>query len=154
MKISKDLFLAILSMDSFNRGYDAGIDGLSDATDGTALIGNAKIWKNLEGQNLDDEAEAAGFYAISYKINAPIGNTGDQLATNQVIISYRGTDNNVSFWDDDPASDLWNGYGVAAGFPLGEQARLAVEFYQSVTETGNSDPREGSAILRITVTVY
>lgn len=42
MPISKDLLLAILSMDSYNRGYGAGIDGLSSeagTTIGTATIG-------------------------------------------------------------------------------------------------------------------
>jgi hypothetical protein len=31
MAVSKDLYLALLSMDSYNRGYGAGIDGLGDA---------------------------------------------------------------------------------------------------------------------------
>ena len=39
MTISKDLFLSILSMDAYNRGYNPGIEGLSDAP-GTR-IGNA-----------------------------------------------------------------------------------------------------------------
>ena len=41
MTISKDLFLSILSMDAYNRGYNSGIDDLSDAP-GTQ-IGNATI---------------------------------------------------------------------------------------------------------------
>jgi hypothetical protein len=32
MTISKDLFLAILSMDAYNRGYTQGVGGLSDIT--------------------------------------------------------------------------------------------------------------------------
>jgi hypothetical protein len=36
MAISRDLFLSILALDSYNRGYGAGISNLSD-TDGTRL---------------------------------------------------------------------------------------------------------------------
>ena len=39
MAISKDLLLAILSMDSYNRGYNQGINGLGGVG---ASIG--KIW--------------------------------------------------------------------------------------------------------------
>lgn len=42
MTISKELFLAILSMDSYNRGYNPGIAGLDDCSDGMVRIGNAK----------------------------------------------------------------------------------------------------------------
>ena len=31
MSISPDLFMAILAMDSYNRGYNFGISGLGDA---------------------------------------------------------------------------------------------------------------------------
>jgi hypothetical protein len=30
MAISKELLLSILAMDAYNRGYEAGIDGLPD----------------------------------------------------------------------------------------------------------------------------
>jgi hypothetical protein len=40
MTISKDLFLAILSMDAYNRGYGAGIaDGDDSDLDGLGLGG-------------------------------------------------------------------------------------------------------------------
>ena len=38
MTTSDDLFLAILSMDAYNRGYGAGISGQSD-DNGTAIDG-------------------------------------------------------------------------------------------------------------------
>jgi hypothetical protein len=57
---SHDLFLAILALDSYNRGYEPGIQGLSD-TIGTQ-IGNATITKTSNGQAAKD----AGFYAVEY----------------------------------------------------------------------------------------
>ena len=41
MAISKDLFLALLSMDVYNRGYGAGLGGLADAKN--TLLGNVSI---------------------------------------------------------------------------------------------------------------
>ncbi len=41
MTISNELMYAILSMDAYNRGYGAGIAGLSDAKD--TAIGTATI---------------------------------------------------------------------------------------------------------------
>jgi len=80
MSISDDLFLAILAMDSYNRGYGAGIAGLSDQVD--TAIGTATVRKRL--QDVSDtfvpEAQAAGFYAIAYDWNG------------QTVISYRGTE--------------------------------------------------------------
>ncbi len=58
MTISKDLFLAILSMDSYNQGYGKGIDH------GKTQIG-AATFKDDKG---DAEAQAAGFYAIAYDV--------------------------------------------------------------------------------------
>jgi hypothetical protein len=42
MKMNRDLFLAILSMDSYNRGYGRGIKNL-DVAIGQTRIGNATI---------------------------------------------------------------------------------------------------------------
>ncbi|MFD0915921.1 hypothetical protein ACFQ14_05835 [Pseudahrensia aquimaris] len=67
MTISKDLLLALLSMDSYNRGYGAGISGLDDSSDGSVKIGDATISKNIEDASLSAEAQAAGFYAIAYE---------------------------------------------------------------------------------------
>jgi hypothetical protein len=46
MKTSKDLFLAILSLDSYNRGYGVNINGL----DARGLIGNATIREAEDGE--------------------------------------------------------------------------------------------------------
>ena len=86
MTISKDLFLAILSMDSYNRGYGAGIEGLGG--EGTQ-IGAATLGKDAE-QLLDQgSAQAAGFYAIAYDVKAS-GVEG--IDSDTTVISYRGTD--------------------------------------------------------------
>ena len=76
MTSSPDLFLAVLAMDSYNRGYGQGIDGLSSAA-GTR-IGEAAILQ--DANDIAGTAKAAGFYAVAYK-------WGDKT-----IIAYRGTD--------------------------------------------------------------
>ena len=132
--MTKDLFLAILSMDAYNRGYNAGITGLSDEI-GTQ-IGNATI--SNRASSLPNSPEfAAGFYAVAY-----------EDVTYGKIIAYRGTDN-PDLWTDDIAggSDVWNGYGLGVGSPYAEQGRLAAEFYQAVTGTQISDPLAESASL-------
>jgi len=83
------LFKAVLAMDSYNRGYDAGIKfgggagTYSDDSVGTS-IGTASISANRGQQDAQD----IGFYALAYDYN---GST---------IISYRGTD------DFDSPADL------------------------------------------------
>ena len=81
MTLSNDLFLAILSMDSYNRGYDAGITGLGGEG---ARIGAATIAKDAEQLLSAWEAQAAGVYAVAYQWNG------------ETVISYRGTDTLVS----------------------------------------------------------
>jgi hypothetical protein len=122
MPISKDLFLAILSMDSYNRGYNAGITfgENSDALGGA--IGNATI-AATRGQS---DAQSVGFYGIAYDTSAVFG-----FSPGEKTIAYRGTDQNVSFPWEVTGSDLWNGYGVGAGGPDGKQAVLAIQFYQA-----------------------
>jgi len=142
MTISKELMLAILSMDSYNQGYGKGLDH------GKTQIGSANIVKDSEQVFLDPnapegtptEAKDAGFYAVSYDTDYG------------TVISYRGTDNEISLanlnpWSDAQGGDIWNGYGSAAGSSNTNQAHLAAEFYQAVTETSDSDPRTGSALL-------
>ncbi len=91
MTVSKDLFLAILSMDSYNRGYGAGIgettDGLGSASDGSVKIGAATVSYNLEDAGLADTAQAAGFYAIAYDVDA---SGVDGFDNDTTVISYRG----------------------------------------------------------------
>jgi hypothetical protein len=99
MTVSRDLFLAILAMDAYNRGYDAGIatgesgsaiTGLGDASDGTATIGTATVSFNLLDAEISQAAQSAGFYALAY--DTDFG----------TVVSYRGTDfNGLSALDPD-----------------------------------------------------
>ena len=99
MNISKDLMLTILSMDVYNRGYGAGISGLSQETG--AKVGNATIQKNAVDELSEGAAKSAGFYAVSYKLG------------NETIISYRGTDN--THGEGEGGFDIWEGWTIGAG---------------------------------------
>ena len=126
MSISPELLYAILAMDSYNRGYGEGVEGLGGIG---SSIGDAEFVVQSNIIATSDEV-AAGFYASAYEVDGA------------VVISYRGTDKNIAldtFWSDAPGSDLWNGYGTFLGSPLTEQARLAAEFYQSVTDTDGGE---------------
>ncbi|MDZ5696880.1 hypothetical protein [Chelativorans sp. M5D2P16] len=133
MSIHKDLFLAIISMDSYNRGYNAGLSdgkhinngidyGLGD-TVGTQ-IGTAKIIRRSDSDPNSFEVNA-GFYGVAYEWNG------------QTIISYRGTDDDDVF---DTASDIWNGWTMGAGYPDSSEGRLAIKFYETVVRQMNGDP--------------
>ena len=96
MTISSDLFLAILSMDAYNRGYGAGIgDGRNvDANgvdiDGLGVAGAQIGTAQVKDVDLPDGSQAAGFYAAAYTVGAGV----DGLAAGTTVISYRGTDGN------------------------------------------------------------
>lgn len=105
MTISKELFLAILSMDSYNRGYGAGLSdgkhvengvdlGLGDAS-GSA-IGSATVSSRISSDP-QGAAKTAGFYALAYSIDA----TGPEDLANKTALAYRGTDNPSTSYDAD-----------------------------------------------------
>lgn len=98
MTISKELFLAILSMDAYNRGYWAGIviEG-DDASGGTTHIGGATISFNLEDADMVAPAQTAGFYAVAYTMGSS-GDVPDELR-GRTVIFYRGGDPAaLGFW--------------------------------------------------------
>lgn len=120
MTVNRDLFLAMLSMDSYNRGYGFGIKGLSDGYLGLATIENDSfILSNSSNERIDI---SAGFYAIAYNWNG------------ETIISYRGTDNNLGNIGE--ASDIATGYDLGVGIPTAPQALLATDFYKAVAGDG------------------
>jgi hypothetical protein len=104
MTISNELFLAVLAMDAYNRGYDAGMGAPDVGLGITGSIGNAIIEKVQQ----TPEAQAASFFAISYTLN------------NQTVISYRGTDAYIPFI---ATNDVTTGWVTGAGI-LGSQAML------------------------------
>ncbi|WP_417807609.1 hypothetical protein [Thioclava sp.] len=118
MAISKELFLAILSMDSYNRGYGAGIsDGGKDDPDGlgevkgTSAVGSATVSYTIADADLTDEAQTASFYAIAYTLTEDAGSSVEGIAPGTTILSYRGTDNpTLNASDDSGGSDITNGW--------------------------------------------
>jgi hypothetical protein len=135
-KAQADLIYAILTMDSYNRGYGFGINQLAD-TIGTR-VGNYSISVRTDSvaDSTTNPAFAAGFYALAYR-NATTGET---------VVSYRGTDVKGIFASDSMGgSDVTNGYGIAVGLPghgyfnaanlldvHATQAVFAEDFYRSV----------------------
>ncbi|MEM9999251.1 MAG: hypothetical protein AAF940_00085 [Pseudomonadota bacterium] len=138
MTISKDVFLAQLAMDAYNRGYGAGVadgTGPTDANgfDADGLGGTASTLGSIAVLDIDlpDGAQAAGFYAVSYQVTD--GSAIDGYETGDIIISFRGTDNNSLFSDSvSGGGDRFYGWGLGAGSYDATQAGLAVEFYKSV----------------------
>jgi Ca2+-binding RTX toxin-like protein len=123
MAISPALMKSILAMDSYNRGYHAGIkfgvlaNNSDSAINGVTQIGTTTVVAS-RGQA---DAQNIGFYAIAYT-----------LSTGEKVVSYRGTDENLTYPFGDTGSDITNGYGVGAGSPYGRQAAMAFQFFQTV----------------------
>lgn len=111
MAINYDVFRSMLAMDSYNRGYDAGIElvgnGLGDAT----LTLNAN----------DATAQSASFFAQAYSWNG------------ETVISYRGTN------DPDKIGDALNGWLTGFGWADTPQAMLALKFYNAVDAATNTN---------------
>jgi hypothetical protein len=124
----KDLFLAILAMDSYNRGYDAGIKMPA----GT-LLGSATIIKDssILRENGERSDIPTGFYAIAY-----------ELASGERIIAFRGTDKLPANPFGSGSGSDFGAYGLGIGQPFAEaggltaQARLTIEFYRAVAGEG------------------
>jgi hypothetical protein len=90
MTMSKDLFLSILSMDAYNRGYNPGIAGLSSS----GAIGNATITSESDTAP-NSEGVNASFYGLAYKLTQAVGTPDNLIAAGTTIISYRGTDHSA-----------------------------------------------------------
>jgi len=125
-QISKDLFVSILAMDAYNRGYDAGIsDGVSLDENGTDIDGLGEAGQQIGAATimnvpLPGGSEAADFYAIAYEISAD----GPEGLANQTVISYRGTDSDI---------DWFEGWTIGAGMVGWNTSKLAPDFYTAVT---------------------
>jgi hypothetical protein len=114
MPISEELFKAVLAMDSYNRGDNAGI-AVSGSEIGTATV---------RTDDLPVGSGDASFFAQAYDWNS------------ETIISYRGTDVlpfpnplDPGNWEDIGAWSLFLGNYWAT------QARLAADFYRAIDQT-------------------
>ena len=121
--LSPDVFLSLLALDAYNRGYGRGVFANGSANDDSEAgrkIGNATIL-NVD---LPAGSEAVGFYAIAYELDGA------------KIISYRGTNfefNSLNEFLSSPAIlDIYNGWGIGGGYAPSSQAQLAINFYESV----------------------
>ena len=126
MAISQELFSAILAMDAYNRGYNAGVElgaeeGGTSADPGVS-IGTATILVDKG----DAVAKSHGFYAVAY-----------DDPTYGKIISYRGTTFEQGL---NTLNDIIHGWTLGVGYSAASQPQLAKDFYLAVT--GRSDLAE------------
>ncbi|MBL4589096.1 MAG: hypothetical protein JKY11_03325, partial [Alphaproteobacteria bacterium] len=115
--IDPELFKAVLSMDSYNRGYNESIILSSDVDNYT---GYAQIIFDSETLGLDGSQnrldENSSFYGIAYDLGS------------EITISYRGTDSSL---------DSVYGYKTSVGNANSPQALLAYDFYNEVATASN-----------------
>jgi hypothetical protein len=120
MALSNDLFMAILAMDAYNRGYGSGIGDLNNGLGSVgSKIGNATVSKNstiLDTLGNIGVDKSASFFAQSYTYNG------------KTIIAYRGTD---SLLKGDLAADVIGGSGSF----YATQTKMAADFYRSINGT-------------------
>ncbi|MFT4025919.1 MAG: hypothetical protein QM676_03840 [Novosphingobium sp.] len=137
--MNRDLYLAILAMDSYNRGYGAGINLPETNRIGNATIGiDSSIFLDSNDNRRDIPAS---FYAIAYDMTGVAG-----FVTGEKVISYRGTDDVGSLSSLFSDGDIVNGWLIGGGSPIETQARLAVEFYNALVAEG-ADPRSAQVTL-------
>lgn len=104
--MNKDLFLAILALDSYNRGYGQNVIGLGGLE---TFIGKARLVDDRD----DAEARRAGFYALAYEV--PEGYVDGLTGT---VISYRGTNFNFNWNPRMPSTVGRSAWGWQAGAPV------------------------------------
>lgn len=94
MSTSKEPMLAILSMDSYNRGYCNGITGVGNQIGNVTLFIESDITENRAARN-------AGFYRASHAV---ANNNVAGPSAGGAIKSYRGTDGYGDLGIYDPAN--------------------------------------------------
>ncbi len=130
MTISRELMLAILSMDSYNRGYGVGLNFRQPSSQ---ISGASTI---TFPDSVSAGWQAAGFYALAYDMTGVA-----DFAAGERVIAYRGS-------DEGRLQDVVYGYPTAFGSPLSGQGNLAIDFARAVAGT-NAAPAD---IANITVT--
>jgi hypothetical protein len=114
----KGLFLAILAMGSYKRGYDDGIkDAGDDDPDGLGEFGSRIGNASVMAVALPEGAQAAGSHAVAYET---------QYGT---VISYRGTDFTPAA---DFATERDQGWTFGGGNFFAEQAKRGVDCLATV----------------------
>lgn len=109
MTLNANMMNAVLSMDSYNRGYGQALDNIGGVG---SSIGNAILTTESNVTQTSDEVQA-GFYAAAYSLNG------------ETIISYRGTDDPFNgVWDVLTSPDIWNGWATGAGSTEAKQAGM------------------------------
>lgn len=127
-----DLKNAILSMDSYYRGNPnaTGILALSDAAGGK--IGTDTIISSLSDPSVS-------YYSIAYQQSDIFD--ADPDSKSGITIAYRGT--------DDMALDAIHGWSTGFGLASMPQARLAMTFFNDVTDA-NAFDRNGPEDITLT----
>jgi hypothetical protein len=115
--MNREVFLSILAMDSYNRGYGVGVDNLPE----TDNLGQATLLAATSAQKAG--WEVAGFYAIAYSYNG------------ETIISYRGTDTTGAAA---LINDIVYGWTFGGGFSGADQVALGIKFYQAVAASSGA----------------
>ncbi|MFM9975713.1 MAG: hypothetical protein ACKVON_14200 [Beijerinckiaceae bacterium] len=123
-----DLFRAILAMDSYNRGYNAGVGNSTVGLGGENTgIGVATVGKNSDILGIGTDI-SAGFFAQSY------------TWAGKTVISYRGTDGLAPFSTTPSDIPHWT---IAFGNDYNDShARLAAQFYKTVKAAPGALPIE------------
>ena len=125
--LDPDVFLSLLALDAYNRGYGQNVGGLPS----TGWIGQAEIVSQSNFASGSDEVNA-GFYGIAYNWQG------------QTVFSYRGTNIENGLPQSD---DVFNGWSLGAGFSSSSQGQLAVKFYEAVSGVDSIyDYNAGTAI--------
>ena len=155
MAESRDLYLAILAMDVYNRGYEDNLS-LTGSQIGDATILNLSDYD--PSGVIYNSWQDVGFYALAYD-TSNVGAISDDLT-----LSFRGT--NAALFDDLGGSpiltDAINGWSAALGFidgvlGSGGQVPLALDFYQGAidvygepyTEPEDPDDPDSPLVTRI-----
>lgn len=107
--MNPDVFLSLLALDSYNRGYGQNVGGLTNS----GMIGNATILRQSNITENSDEVQA-GFYAIAYQWQG------------QTVISYRGKRFDLSSgWAYLAKVMEWGDAIIGQGLPL-SYSRMAM----------------------------
>lgn len=129
--MDEELFAAILAMDSYNRGYGAGLVLDQDVPlTAPQKLGSATIIPTSPENQ--DGWRGAGFFASQYL-----------LANGQKVISFRGTNTDSFLGGTWP--DIINGWAAGGGEVVAQQEVLAETFFNTVR--GQDDPRSSNILL-------